>query len=165
MHGSPEQPVSQDVAIQHALEARNNVNTVISASLMIEREIEAIINNYLHPEEPASEQKLFVAAYVLGSDLPFAAKRRMVVALAKSKQWLDKKEAQAFDDLIIKIGKFRNAMAHGSVIERGQSTVLTYFESEPREFVLTDAFWDGVVETFTAAIQGVERLKAKAKPV
>jgi hypothetical protein len=146
MHGSPKEPVSQDVAVQHTLEARNNVNTVISASLMIEREIEAIINNYLHPEEPPSEQKLFVAAYVLGSDLSFAAKRRMVVALAKNKQWLDKKEAKDFDDLIIKVGKFRNAMAHGNVIERGLSTVLKYFESEPREFDLTVSFWERVLD-------------------
>ena len=157
-------PVTVDVATRHAAEARRNANTVISASLFVEREIEALISNYLFPGEIASEQKTFATAHILGSDaLSFAAKRRVVLALARQKGWLAGKDAESFEKLLIKIGSLRNALTHGNVIERDQTTILSYFESKPREEELTDLFWDAVVATFTDAITRIEQLKAAAK--
>lgn len=156
-------PVAADVAAQHTAEARRNANTVISASLFVEREIEALISNWLFPSAPASEQKTFATAHILASDaLSFAAKRRVVLALARQKGWLAGKDADAFDKLLIKIGSVRNALTHGNVIERDQTTILSYFESRPREEELTDAYWDGVVATFTDAITRIEQLKTLA---
>ena len=164
MQWTTDAPVTVDVAAQHAAEARRNANTVISASLFVEREIEALISNYLFPSDLASEQKTFVTAHILGSDaLSFAAKRRVLLALARQKGWLAGKDADSFDKLLVKIGSLRNAVTHGNVIEGDKTTILSYFESKPREEELTDTLWDAVVATFTDAIARIEQLKIAAK--
>ena len=147
-------------AALHAGEARRNANKVLSAGLFVEREIEAIIANYLHVHQ--SEQKTFLTRHVLGSDaLSFAAKRRVVLTLVREQGWLSGKELDSLDDQLRKVMSFRNALTHGNIIEKTPGTVLEYFEGKPREELLDDAYWDKVVATFDAVTKHLESIKAR----
>ncbi|MDP9203856.1 MAG: hypothetical protein M3P12_00150 [Gemmatimonadota bacterium] len=147
-------------AVAHAKDARRNANKVLSAALYIEREVEALIGFYLYPGPGVTEQQQFVAAHILGSDaLTFAAKRRLIVSLVNDKKWLQGQAKESFERQLKNVMSFRNAFTHGNVIERGDKTVLKYFEGQPRERELNDAFWDEIVATFDAVGKHIEAIK------
>lgn len=154
-------PMDVNVAVARTTDVRRNASKVLLAALLVERELEALINNYLYPGE--SEQKTFMARNILGSDaLSFAAKRRLMLALVRDKKWFEGADYAAFEKGLRDVMTYRNALTHGNVIEKDEGTVLEYFADGPQSKVLDDAYWDKLVAVFNAVIEQIGKVKVFA---
>jgi hypothetical protein len=146
----------------HAIQARINGSTVLSAGLYIERELEHIIGYYLYPPPAVTEQQRFFTDHILASDaLTFAHKRRLAIALVDEKQLLVGKARDELDRILRRVMSFRNAFAHGDIVEQPEGTFLRYFEGARKTVELTDDYWDKIAEAFSVAESSLESVKNK----
>ena len=158
MESTGSTPVDQEAAVSLTKAAHENRKKVIVAGLFVEREIEAIIGFYLYPGPGVSEQQVFVAAEILGSDaVSFSHKKRLILSLVNQKNWLHGEAKGAFDKELAAVIRFRNAFAHGNIIVRDSAAFLEYFEGSKKRVELSDGYWSDLETSFNSLVTRISR--------
>jgi hypothetical protein len=165
------QPVSIDEAIATHRVVLHNSQEIISSVLAIEKQLEFAISFYLLGTD--SSKRTFFESIILKSDwCGFSAKRKVILAILNQSNVVEGEEKSKLDTLLAKAMRYRNAFAHGEVHQTPKGVFLKYFEGQPREEELTDAYWDRVQADFEETHQFVMlmlkrlgALRAPAPPV
>ena len=131
-------------------QAQENGNKVILAAIAIERQIDWIIQSKLFPE---NELRLsFFTNHVLNSEsFNFSFKRKLILQIIKDHSLLSGGENNSFTKILSDIITWRNAFAHGQMVQKGDETFIGFSKSGPSELLLSDYFWSTVEKTFEDA--------------
>jgi hypothetical protein len=123
--------------------AQRNGEKVIAFASVIEKLLADIISGYLF-KTPTAEKQFFDEMILFSDTFAFSAKIRVVLQIAGS-QW-EKRELQAFKELLYKAMSYRNAFTHGALRGTKTGVFLKFFQGGPREQMLNDEYLT-VVET------------------
>lgn len=158
----PGTPINLGVANVNLSAANENRQKVILSALAIEREIDDIIAVYLFHN---NKQKMrFFYSWFSSSDwFSFSAKRRVLFAIVNEIDLLQGKQKAKFDLDLSKVIKYRNAFTHGEIIETNEGTIISYFEGQQQEKLLSDEYWDELEKTFRSTLETTIQLFQNVK--
>jgi len=129
-------------------QANKNRAEIILASLVIEGLLDSVILKKVAPA--TKDGKSFLSDYVLKSDIiTFASKRKLVVQIVKDDSLLDANDIERLNKLLRDIISWRNAFAHGEIVQIGEDTCVEYAQVGPQKIILTDEYWSRVESTFS----------------
>jgi hypothetical protein len=83
------------------------------------------------------------------------------MAILNRSNVVDGGDKAKLDQLLARVMKYRNAFAHGEVRQTPTGVFLMYFEGQPREVELTDAYWDQVQGEFEETRQRLTSMLGK----
>jgi hypothetical protein len=154
----PGQPICLEVAKANLETARKNGSKIIWATLVFEKQIEAIILRFFFEEDKIKMK--FFHNQILSTDwFSLNAKRKFLLSLINEKKILIGQNKNDFEKYTRKIISYRNAFTHGNIVEKSNGTFMAYFEGQPREEELTNKYWDKVVETFKKGTELAEKIE------
>ncbi|WP_070137729.1 hypothetical protein [Crocinitomix algicola] len=123
-----------------------NKAKIIDAAFDIERVLERIISHHFfkdHDVNKDSTQEF--EDVILRSDwCTFAAKRKLITHIINKDGILTGQTKSDYDQLLRKTMSYRNAFAHGELATDGREVRLSYFEGNPKEKTLDDAYFEQV---------------------
>jgi hypothetical protein len=156
--------INLGVADANLKEANANRQKVILGALAIECEIDDIIAVYLFHEN--KQKKHFFCSWFSSSDwFSFSAKRRVLLAIVNESNLLQGKQKEEFDYNLSKVIKYRNAFTHGDIIETNEGTIISYFEGQQQEKLLSDEYWDELERILISTFERTMQLSQKVKNV
>jgi len=157
---TPGQPVNLGIALANQEVARKNGMKILWAALTIENQFGEIISRYFF--EKSKEKIKFFQNHILSSEwVTFNAKRKVLLALIKSKNLLEGKDKAQFEACSKRIISLRNAHTHGQIVEKSNGTFIAYFEGQPQEKELNDNYWDSVEKTFEEMGNLIKKIEEK----
>ena len=137
----------------NAAAVQQNMQRVLVGAIAIEHQLESLIVDRTFEGETGSKLSFFVNNILAAEWFTFSAKRRLAVHIVSDQERLRGPEKGEFEQLLGKVIRYRNAMAHGRVVEKNDGTYLSYFESSPRETLLSDEYWEELERVFRRATE------------
>jgi hypothetical protein len=129
-------------------QANKNRSEVILSTLVIEGLLDTLISKKIAPSTKDAEA--FLSGYLLKSDIiTFASKRKLALQIIRGDSLLDPDDIESFSTLLRDIMTWRNAFAHGEIVQIGSDTCIEYAQVGPQKIVLSDAYWTKVESTFS----------------
>jgi hypothetical protein len=143
---------SFDKESEDDLTIKDNRGQLLSASTIIEDEIEEILELLLSSNQFNS--KKFGKKFWRKTNITFDVKFHMLKSLIECHKYCkrDNQLWRDFQDILLKIQKYRNKFAHGRVIFNKGEAYLTFVERyKLSSEKLDDAYWEEVEEIFNSA--------------
>lgn len=148
---TPGSPVNVGNAYENLQAAQANGQKIISATLGIEVQLETIITYRVFGK--FGPEVSFFSNHILAADwFAFSSKRRLVLAIVNEGNYLEGKDKNRFEKLLRDVMSYRNAFAHGAIVEKSDGTYISYFENTQQEKLLSDEYWTQVESTFQEAL-------------
>lgn len=116
----------------------HNRNEIIGAAQGIEENLTLLISDYFFKwGDPLKDE--FNTVILRTSFCSFADKKKIVRWIIQKLQLMDKKQMEAYEKLILDVGKWRNAFAHGLLgLTLEEDAYLNYFHNEPKTVKITE---------------------------
>ena len=149
---TPGSPVNLGDAYENLQAAQANGQKIISATLGIELQLETIITYRVFGK--FGPEVSFFNNHILTADwFAFSSKRKLVLAIVNEGNYLKGVDKNLFDKLLRDVMSYRNAFAHGAIVEKSDGTYISYFENTQQEKLLSDYYWTQVESTFQEALE------------
>lgn len=145
---------------EEAADLRKLGGRVTAAALAIEELIVGILSSTLLQE--VREHKELVLGSILKSDwCTFSAKRKLLELAASHFQLLSGSAKSELEGNLAKVMRYRNAFAHGSLVNNFEGHELHYFEGRPMQARLDDAYFGELERVFQAAWNQLLEIQSK----
>jgi len=144
-------------AVERAQELAKNRQAIIDGALSIEGSLIQIISYYFFGAMHEKKQN-FDLIILRSSWCSFAEKRRIVQFIIEEEKLLNGKGKNDFLEALRKVGKWRNAFAHGSIQVTGQELYLCYFESKSRTDLINDSVLTDIETLFKETSQQIHSI-------
>jgi hypothetical protein len=149
---TPGSPVNIGSAYKNLQAAQANGQKIISATLGIEVQLETIITYHVFGK--FGPEVAFFSNHILAADwFSFSSKRKLVLTIVKERNCLKGENKNRFEKLLRDIMSYRNAFAHGAIVEKSDGTYISYFENTQQERLLSDDYWTQVENIFQEALE------------
>jgi hypothetical protein len=89
----------------------------------------------------------------------------VLLAIVNESNLLQGKQKEEFDYNLSKVIKYRNAFTHGDIIETNEGTIISYFEGQQQEKLLSDEYWDELERILISTFERTMQLSQKVKNV
>ena len=124
-----------------------NISEVMIVAGEIEKRFGFFVLGYFMPKINR-KQKIFQEQILNSSSFNFNLKRNVVISMIRENNLLEGSDLSDFEKISSKVIKYRNALAHGSIIYRDREMNLEYYEGQKRIKILNDNYWDLVEDTY-----------------
>jgi len=154
---TPGKPISIGIAMQNREAATENRKKVIDSSLGIESEIDNIIALYFFSGRK-DLMRFFSDVMLKSSFLGFMNKAKVLKSIFERNST---KQASEVNQLLKRVISYRNAFAHGEIIEKSDGTYIRYFKGEKIEKKLDDTYWTNLEEIFKKSVQLLQGIRGE----
>ncbi len=142
--------VPQQMQLDEIEIAFRNGSLVIRSALGIEQNCAEIIGAFFIRNDP-NLLNVFMDQIVHSSFFSFESKRKTIFWICEQLRILDPQDRNKFEKTFSRVIRYRNAFAHGTILQKHNEICVSYFQSSPRIENLDLAFWEGIEETFEIA--------------
>jgi hypothetical protein len=151
---TPGSPVNVGKAYENLQAVQANGQKIIQATLGIEVQLETIITHRVFGK--FGPEVSFFNNHILSADwFTFSGKGKLVLAIVNEGNHLAGKDKNRFEKLLRDIMSYRNAFAHGAIVEKSDGTYISYFANTQQEKLLSDEYWTQVESTFQEALDKI----------
>jgi hypothetical protein len=143
---------------------KDQCRRVVESALCIESILNIILMKGVFRELRGSRD--FVDKHLMNSNhFSFASKKYLLKEFLRNTNLLSGSQKSALDEQLAKVIKYRNAFAHGTLIEKEIQMFISYFHSDHKEECLDDAFWEQLEKAFRGASDALDELLNKIPPI
>lgn len=157
---TPGSPVNVGTAYENLQATQANGQKIMSATLWVESQLETIITYRIFGK--FGPEVSFFDNYILAADwFTFSSKRKLVLVIVNEGNYLGGPDKSLFEKLLRGVMSYRNAFAHGTIVEKSDGTYISYFENTQQEKLLSDEYWTQVEKIFQETLGKIEIVRQK----
>ena len=145
--GEPHLEITDALIDQLFSPINDNIISIFKTTSSIEWRLNKIISHYFYGPYNESQKLLRdrFESQILTSDwCSFASKRKLLLHIVKDLKLLARKDQEEYSRQLRKVMSYRNAFAHGQTVTDGRVVKLRYFEGNPMEVELNEAYFKNV---------------------
>jgi len=154
---TPGKPINIGTAMQNRETVTENRKKIIDSSLCMESELDDIIALYFFSGRK-DLMRFFSDTILKSSLLGFMNKTKVLKFIFERS---NTKQASEVNKLLKRVVSYRNAFAHGEIIEKSDGTYIRYFEGKKVEKKLDGTYWTNLEEVFEKSLQLLQKIRGE----
>lgn len=158
---SSDTPVNVGTAMENFRLFQENAQIIMMATIVLERELDAVILDRTFEGETGARLRFFSDNILASEWFTFSAKRRLVEQIVNEQERLQGLDKSKLSELFKKVMNYRNAMAHGTFIDKSGGSYLSFFAGSPQEKLLSEAYWREIEEVFKQTNELMRKISTK----
>lgn len=142
--------------------ARENGNTLIWATICLEKRLDRVVCNYFFGPivGPNEKRQLFENEVIQSSSFTFHFKKHLIHQISDELQVPNGKGRSKLQGGLKRIMGWRNAFAHGSMrLDAKRGVILSYYSGQNKKEYLNDEYWEKVELTFVECDELIKTLE------